>query len=218
MFGCLRRIAGLLVLLVLLAVGWFFRDEIGAQWQRWFGTPEAELTEEQLAARATTKLEALAERQETEAVGFSEAEIQALMRQRFSPMLPGYVRDPGLDFENGKMAFSFRVASGDLPLLDDLGPAAGFLPDTVEVVTKGALRSTSEPRARFTVEEVTAAKIPLPGRIIPKLLRRVREAAVLGGEDNTILAPLPSGVGAAYVQGDSLFLVPTGAGTSGTTQ
>src|SRR5690606_41604065 len=60
--------------------------------------------------------------------------------------------------------------------------------------------------------DLSVARVPLPARLIPPVLRRLGRKDEDGLPANAIAAPLPAGAGAAYVLGDSMVLVADGGG------
>src|SRR5690606_33856107 len=93
------------------------------------------------------------------------------------------------------------------PRVEELGEVLGFLPDTTEVIASGQIIPLRENRVGVTIDELSAARIPLPRGMIPAILRR------LGREDEPGLPPdafgfaLPQGVSNAYIHGDSLIFM-----------
>lgn len=209
MFGCMRRIVFVAVLALLAGVGWMMRDTVRDRVAGWFGRPEAEMTEDELAVRAEGKLDALASGDAREPVAFSELEAQALVRRRMGPALPGFVHDPTVDFETGTLRLSARVPVDQVPQVAELGEAAMFLPDTADVVTRASLIPLTPGHAALAVDEISIARVPIPKRLIPRLIGRLRGAiGDSGGPADAVPFTLPPGVGSAYIRGDSLILVP----------
>jgi hypothetical protein len=97
-----------------------------------------------------------------------------------------------------------------LPQLSELGEAAAFLPDTTEVGVTGQLLPLRAGRVALAVDQVRAARIPLPKRLVPGALRKLGRKAEPGLPADALALPLPPGVDAAYVRGDSLVFLKNG--------
>ena len=91
--NCLARIGCLALILVVVAGGWLFRDDI-AGWWRQLEITSASQPSEDLAERATSKLEAMASRDGPQRLELGQAEIQSLLTYRAEPMLPAGISDP----------------------------------------------------------------------------------------------------------------------------
>lgn len=213
MFGCMRRVVALMVVVVLVGIAWMFRDSIRERFAGWFGKPQTELTEEELVASAEAKLETLAAGEAESPVGLSELEARALARTRMRATLPGFVHDPGLEIRDGGIRLDARVPVDQVPRIRDLGAAATLLPDTAEVGASGTIVPMGSGQAAFAVDQITVAGIPVPKRLIPRLVGQIRGGSTGGASADAIPLRLPPGVESVHVRGDSLILTPVrGAG------
>jgi hypothetical protein len=84
---------------------------------------------------------------------------------------------------------------------------AALLPDTTEVTVRGQLLPLDGGRVAFAIDEVTAAHIPLPRRIVPAALERLGRRDEPGLPRDALALPLPPGAAGAYVRADSLVLL-----------
>src|SRR5688572_19140937 len=200
----------LLILVILLAVGWTQRGRILAMM---FGrdapkaTPAANVeTSPQLAEIAEARLELLREGK-VDRVALHEGELQSLLMYRFVQILPAFVDSPRVMVKNGKIEVTARVPVDHLPSIEELGDAAGFLPDTAEVAMRGALLPLDDGRVALSIEQVWAARIPLPQRLVPRALERLGRKDEPGLPKNALALPLPSGIGSARLERDSLILL-----------
>ena len=94
-----------------------------------------------------------------------------------------------------------------LPRVEELGEAATFLPDTSELTLTGSLLPLDSGRIAVAVNQVTAAKIPLPRRLIPGALRRLGRTDEPGLPADALALRLPFGASGAYIRNDSLVLL-----------
>jgi hypothetical protein len=209
--GCLKRIAVLFFVFVLVVVVFLNRDRITGAWSDLRGGKEdTELRPTQeVADVAADKLMNLRDGEVT-SVALSENEVQSLLQFRFRQLLPAFIDSPHVELKDGKVTIRGRVPVDRLPQLNELGEAAGFLPDTTEVGVTGQILPLSKGRVALAVDQVRAARIPLPNRLVPGALRKLGRKDEPGLPDDALAVRLPSGVDAAYVRGDSLVFLKNG--------
>lgn len=213
-FGCLRRIVSLVLLLVIIAAAWYFRADIMAKWRQFRGeAPEATVNPEEAARTAQAKMAALESSNPPARTALSEYELQALLRSRFAPALPAWLDSTRIRLEGDRVRLSGRVPLDRMPQLKDVGSVAGLLPDTTEVAVSGQVIPFGRGRVALAVDQVTAAHIPLPRRLIPQVLGRMKKPGDTSPSDALSL-PLPHTISSAYVRNDSLILL-SGAGAGG---
>ncbi len=212
-FGCLRRVVSLIVLAVLVFLVWYFRSTIMASWQRFRGVQPVAESPVDAERSAQAKYAALASPRPPARVALSEDELQALVRTRFSGMLPRWVDSARIRLEGDKVRLSGRVPVDHLPDVKSLGEVAGLLPDTTEVAVKGQVIPLGQGRVALAVDQVTAAHVPLPHRLIPQVLSGLKagKPAQASAPADALVLPLPRTISSAYVRGDSLVLLTSAA-------
>lgn len=213
--GCLRGLVPLVLLGVLLGVAWTQRAWLVERWQEFRAAGDAEVVAtEALALQAEAKLADL-EAGRTDAVALGQGELQSLLVFRHSGLLPAFVDSPTVELDGDQLKVRASVPVDRLPSLGELGEAAAFLPDTTEVEVVGKLLPLDDGRVALAVDEVSAARIPLPARMVPAALRRLGRTDEHGLPQDALALPLPRGAAAAYIRGDSLHLLNRRAGASG---
>ena len=207
MRGCLKTVVLLVVLAVVAAVGYLNRDRIlGGLGREGTRSQVSETASQELADAADAKLNALSTGK-SDQVSLSEIELQSLLLFKYRGLLPAFVDSPRVQLDGEQLRLRARVPVDRLPQLNELGEAASFLPDTTELAVAGRLLPLDRGRAALTVDEVSAARIPLPRRLVPGALRRLGRVDEPGLPENAFAVRLPRGVGGAYVRGDSLVLM-----------
>jgi hypothetical protein len=206
--GCLKSIVGLGLVLVLAVFLFLNRDRISHAWNDVRGgREETQLgPSPELAEVANEKLAEL-ESGESRAVALSEQELQSLLQYKYKQILPAFVDSPQVKLDNGKIIVQARVPVDRLPQLNELGDAAAFLPDTTEVGFTGQLLPLRDGRVALAVDQVRAARIPLPKRLVSGALRKLGRKDEPGLPADALAIPLPPGADAAYVRGDSLVFL-----------
>ena len=213
--GCLKSLVGLVLVLVVAVFLFLNRDRISTAWQDLRGgKEETELgPSQELADLAVGKLAQL-KSGETDAVALSENEIQSLLQYKYRQLLPAFVDSPRVELKDGKIVVQARVPVERLPQLSELGEAAAFLPDTTEIGVTGQVLPLRSGRVALAVDQVRAARIPLPKRLVPGALRKLGRKHEQGLPADALALPLPPGADAAYVRGDSLVFLKNGRTSS----
>src|SRR4051812_22186913 len=217
--GCLRKIVGLFLLVVIVAAAYFYRDRLKRAWHDLNGGPGSESVAQyapvDLQASANKKLQSIADGAPPDHVVLSSDELQAILSKRFSAILPGYVDSARVELRDGRVHLSARVPTKNLPQLSTLGQVASILPDTTAIGVSGQLIPISDGRVALGVDNISAAGIPLPHRIVPEIIQKIRRASPPGLPDDALDFPLPPGASTAYVRGDSLVLLTRGTRAAG---
>ena len=209
--GCLKAIVGFFLVLVLAVMLFLNRERISDKWRELRGETEETATgpSPELAEVAAGKLARL-KAGETQSVSLSENELQSLLQFKYRQILPAFVDSPRVELNEGKIEVHARVPVDRLPQLNELGEAAGFLPDTTEVAVIGQILPLRNGRVALAVDQVRAARIPLPKRLIAGALRKLGRKEEAGLPKDALAVPLPPGADAAYVRGDSLVFMNNG--------
>lgn len=220
LIGCFRTLFTLALLLVVAGVAWFQRDRLVDYWHELRGTtpPPAAVAAPtitpEIADRAQGKLDALSSGDAVR-TALSETELQSLLRYRYEQLLPGFIDSARVELDGDRLRLRVRLPAERLPHVDELGEAAALLPDTTEVTVSGQLLPLDSGRIAFAIDDVRAAHIPLPRRIVPGALERLGRRDEPGLPSDAVALPLPPGAAGAYVRSDSLVLLarPASNGT-----
>ncbi len=212
LFGCARRIVSLIVIVALAVAAWHYRGDLKALWQRFRGpgTVGAVTSPEEAARTARAKLDALMSSHPPARTALSQDELQALVHRLITPDMPRWVDSTRVELEGNQFRVSGRVPADRIPQVKELGEVAGLLPDTPEVAVKGQLLPLPGGGVALAVDQVTAAHIPVPHRLIPAVVRGLKRPGDTSPPDQLRL-PLPRSVSSAYVRNDSLILLSAGA-------
>ena len=199
----------LLLLIGVAALAWMRRDRFLHR-IKGEAAAVAEETElqpsEALAEIAGAKLDNLKDGHAGSA-SFHSTELQSLLQFRFVQLLPAFVDQPVVELRDGQVEVTARVPVDRLPSISEIGEAAAFLPDTAEVALVGRLLPLDHGRVALSIQEVKAARIPLPDRLVPRALQRLGRRDEPGLPRNALALPLPKGADSAYLDSDSLVLI-----------
>lgn len=209
--GCVTRLLTLVLLLIVLALAWVYRAELGRAWRDLRGVAVHAAVSEELAASAEARLETALSGNGPERIVLSQAELQSLLLFRWADSLPDYVTAPAIDLADGRIRVGATVPTRIFPALGDLDEIAPFLPDTADLAASGQFVPLDAGYVALEIHEITAARIPLPRRVIPLILDGFGRRGRAGLAPDAMAVPLPPGIATAFVSGDSLVLVREGA-------
>jgi hypothetical protein len=139
-------------------------------------------------------------------LALGDRELTSLLQYSLQGILPEGVTDPSARIDRERIHLRSRVHLASFPDLPDLGPILGLLPDTMEVELEGSLMSLGEEEGVMLVRGIEASRIPLPGRLIPQILRALGWESRPGLPPEAFAFPLPGPLTAAYIDSDSLVL------------
>lgn len=209
MFGCLRRVIGIAVLLCIVAALYLFRDRVKHEWRAIRGLrDEPQVATPELGTVAADKIEQL-RTGKVDRVAIGATELQSLLQYKYAGLLPAFAQDPQVELEGDRVRLRVRIPVDRLPDMQGSGleSAAAFLPDTADVELSGTLIPLPNGRTGLGVDAVEASRIPLPARMINEGLRRVGRKDEPGLPQDAIAVKLPDGVKSAYIRNDSLILL-----------
>jgi hypothetical protein len=205
MRGCLGRLLLLGLLLVGVIVAWQNRDRLQRAWDQARGH-EVEASPE-LAAQADNKLASLGENGGARRVALSATELQSLIEYRWGGLLPQDVGAPRIRLGDGRVTLEANVATARFGRIAELREIIAILPDTTALRAVGTLVPLDDGQAALEVHEVAVASVPIPARLIPTVLSRFPGAGDPGVPSNAVVFPLPPGISAVFVSGDSMVFV-----------
>jgi hypothetical protein len=199
--GCVGRLLMLVLTVAVLAVAWYNRHEL----MELVGWPEREPeVSAAVADEAAARLAALGDGAVAR-VAFHTEELQSLILYRWAPFLPEALGRPRVELDAGRITLV-----GDVPTdrfgIAELRDVIGFLPDTASVRVVASVVPLDRDHVSLEIHELGAAGIPVPDRLIPPILARLRPQALPESGPNALAVPLPAGIEHVYVSGDSLVL------------
>jgi hypothetical protein len=141
---------------------------------------------------------------------FTTNELQSLLEFRYGQMIPDYVHSPRITLDQDRVAIALRLPADKLSRTGELGQMLALLPDTTDIEILGTLLPSDEGHVAFTVDAITAHRIPIPARFVPAVLDMLGREDVPGLPADAFQIPLPVGARSAYVRADSLVILSTG--------
>ncbi len=186
--NCLARIGCLALILVVVAGGWLFRDDI-AGWWRQLEITSASQPSENLAERATSKLEALASGDGPQRLELGQAEIQSLLTYRAEPMLPAGISDPVVELRDSTLLLSARVDPRGLEGLASPEVVERLFSDSAKVVVELLPGVVAPGVAQVEIVTLQAGSIVVPSMMVPWILESIE---IQGVETTGVMLLLPT--------------------------
>jgi hypothetical protein len=178
MFGCLRRIGCLALLLLIAAALWLTRDRWRA---RVFGEPAGTsvawhkvTTGRSEQARAS--VETLGRKGGPAFVNLSADELGALLLASAGSRALSSVSNPEVAISGDRILLRATIQLDDLGQVGDLGPLAAVLKKREPFEASGTLDVVHPGLAEYRVETARIGELPIPRAMIPKLLARASKA------------------------------------------
>ena len=216
MFGFLKKLVGLVVLILVAYVGYRWGPAVFPSFERAMGlaadstaAPAVELPQPspELAEATLDRFEAFRAGTGEERMALGGTELTSVIRYALPGIIPPGVADPTVQLADGRVHLTARVAVEAFPKLPRLDEIVGLLPDTVLLAMDGTLVALDQAFLSLMVDRVEAARIPLPRRMVSDVLRGLGREGPASLPKDALAVPVPDGVASVFVQGDSLVLV-----------
>jgi hypothetical protein len=196
--GCLAapfKFAGCLGLIILLGIGWLYRDRITSEARNLIGSiggdepPTAQGrpgTRSLMAARA--KIDSL-NGWRADSVVLNASEVASMIGTGLDPSLRSQLDSLQVELQDGSVLVKARLATARLPK-ELVGPLAMALRPTEPIEAAGPLEVVGPRRAEWAVRSFSIRNFPLPRDAVPKLVSKA-----LGSPDRrTVPVRIPDGI------------------------
>lgn len=178
--GCLMapiRMLGFVLLLVLLLLGWLYRDRLvsmaEAAWREGTGQPavaiEAGVPSAAALASADRKVASLVEG--ADSVVLTAAEAASLFRRGLEPYARDIFDSMAVRLHEDRVGVSATIRTERLPA-GVLGPFASAVREREPISADGPIRVLEPGRGEWEVRRLQFRDIPLPRDAVPRLLGR----------------------------------------------
>jgi hypothetical protein len=208
--GCLAapfKFAGCLGLLILLGIGWLYRDRLTTEARNLIGSFSDD--ESATAAGRPGSRSLVAARAKIDSLNGWRADSVVLNASEVASMI-GSGLDPGLrsqldslqvELQDGSVVVKARLATARLPK-ELVGPLAMALRPTEPIEAAGPLVVVAPRKAEWTVHSFSIRNFPLPRDAVPKLL-----AKALGDPNRrTVPVRIPDGIREVRVRPSGMTL------------
>jgi hypothetical protein len=196
--GCLTapvKFIGFLGLLLLLGLGWLYRDRLGSEARKLIGSLGGSDisnsagrpgTRSLLSARA--KIDSL-NGWRADSVVLSAAEVASMIGSGLDPSLRKQLDSLQVELQDGSIAVRARLATARLPK-ELVGPLAMALKPTEPIEAAGPIQVVGPRQAEWALRSFSIRNFPLPRDAVPKLV-----AKALGDANRrTVPVRIPAGI------------------------
>ena len=196
--GCLAapfKFAGCLGLIILLGIGWLYRDRLMTEARSLIGSfgndepsPSAGRpgTRSLMAARA--KIDSL-NGWRSDSVVLNASEVASMIGSGLDPSLRKQLDSLQVELQDGSVLVKARLATARLPK-ELVGPLAMALQPTEPIQAAGPLEVVAPRKAEWSVRSFSIRNFPLPRDAVPKLM-----AKALGDPNRrTVPVRIPDGI------------------------
>lgn len=199
------------MLIVAAWAGWKWGPVVFPRVQGWLAEEEGVvevLPSPELADGALDRFESFRRGEIGDRLSLSAAEVVSVIRYSAPGILPSGVSSVEVEFKDGVVTLTARVAVDAFPGLPALDGILGFLPDTVPISVAGALAPLEDGIA-LVVHAVRASfiPVPLPDGMTSRILLALGRESRPGLPEDALGFSLPDGVRSAHVLRDRLVLV-----------
>lgn len=195
MKGCLTlpvRVIGCLGLVLLLAAGWLYRDQIVGFVKDQLGgrRPAGETVGRPTqggARRALDKVDSL-NAWHADSVVLSAAEMASLIGAGLDPAFRGNLDSLQVGLSEDRIRIEASLKTSQLPR-ELLGPLGGMVGDREHLKAEGPVTVTGPARAEWRIDQLTLGSFPFPRDVIPRLMERA-----LGSRTSSVPFIIPRGI------------------------
>jgi hypothetical protein len=205
------RLAGLALLVLGLAVAWWFREPLLEAGSRWFGPKRTALPPvadtavgaptPRAVASSGTKLADLGRPAGPDSVILSANEMASLIGGGLDWSVRKTFDSLRVELLDGSFAVHARLDTRAVPA-DALGPFAVMLGEREPLRLAGPLDVISPGRGRWTLQELSVRGFPFPGPMVRALAQRMAGADSLGA----LAVPLPADVSRVVIRPTGVVL------------
>ena len=197
--GCLTapfRLVGFLGLLLVLAVGWLYRDRIAEEAHQVFGSigGREEVLEgggrpgSRALLSANAKIDSL-NGWRADSVVLTPSEVASMIGAGLDPELRSQLDSLQVELQEGSIAVKARLATARLPR-ELIGPLAMALRPTEPIEAAGPLEVVGPRRAEWAIRTFRLRNFPIPRDAVPNLVSK----ALGDPNQKTVPVKIPAGI------------------------
>jgi hypothetical protein len=197
--GCLSapiKLLGVLALVVLLAIGWLYRDRITGELHRVLGETGLASDEKSTSGRpgtnallaARAKIDSL-NGWRADSVVLTAAEVASMIGVGLDPSVRSQLDSLQVELLDGSVGVSAVLSTARLPK-ELTGPLAMALRPKEPVKAAGPLRVVEPRRAEWAVQSFSIRNFPVPRDAVPKLVSK----ALGDSTRSTVPVKIPAGI------------------------
>ena len=170
--------------------------------------PDRQVEEVSPAAAASAEMKLAQLAPGGEETRITAAELTSLFRFRPEIWSVGILKAPTVQIAGDTVRLVGRIATADLPPVEELDSLRDFLPDSAGVEMSGTVRPYDASTTVLEIGAIEVAGMPIPERFYSPMLDRFGQGPEEGLPAGTFALPLPPGIRSARAEGGDLVLTP----------
>ena len=220
--GCLRNLGCLVVLLIAVAIGWLYRDELVSLGGRWLpGREREEVTTTEVSAptrewepltasaaqRTRTAMGRLTRRSGPVFVNIPAADAASYILEELSARLPASAESLATRVAGDRLYVRAQVRVADLGQTGALGPLAKLLGERETLEFGGTVDMVRPGLAEYRVRAIKIGDLSVPSLAIPRIVRQIRPDSLAEGlAADGLPVELPPHIGDVRIAGGKVTL------------
>ncbi len=201
--GCLGRVAGLVVLAVLIVAAWRFGPDMADRYLSERDSPAREAPTMEAAEAAMNRYQTLVDGR-VDRVEFSALELESALHFALADELPEGISNPTIEIRDGELRLGLDIPLDRIPRIPELESVRSVLPERVPVELRGTLLTLEGGEAALLIRRIDASSVPIPRRFHADIARAINPERPPLLPEEAIPVPLPPGVRTIHVEGDRL--------------
>ena len=210
MFGCLRRLGCLVIIIAGLGAWYFYThlkggDRAGTDADAGAHAGWEPLTQAD-AQRGKLAVESLSQRTGPVFANLTPAEAASYIFLAATRQLPPSARNIEASAVNDRLRVRAEVSIKDFGGAAVLGPIASLIGDRDTVQLGGTIHVIRPGTGEFVVEEMQFGRAPIPGVLIPRLISHFRRGSVEGMSSRGLPMKMPAYISDVRIENGKITL------------
>lgn len=203
MFGCLRRVGCLIVILAAGVAAWYWYARVpsgGTRHPAAAANAGWEPLSPASAEAGRRAVESLSQRTGPVFANLTPAQAASYIFLVAAKTLPASAQKIEASSVDNRLRVRAEVALRELGGSSVLGPLAMLMGDRDTVEFGGSIHVLRPGAGEFSVDEMRVGQAPIPGVLIPRLIARFRKGSVAGMSDRGLPMKLPGYISDVRIQ------------------
>jgi hypothetical protein len=210
MFGCLRKL-GCLVIIIAGLGAWYFYTHLksgdgGSSGRTAASSATWEALTPAAAERGKKEVESLSQRAGPVFANMTPAEAASYIFLAAASRFPGPAQNIQASAVNDRLRVRSEVAIKDFGGAAVLGPLGSLIGDRDTVQLGGTIKVLRPGLGEFTVEEMKFGQAEIPRILIPRLIARFRKGSVDGLSDRGLPMTMPDYISDVRIENGKITL------------
>lgn len=209
MFGCLRKLGCLVILLIAAAAVWYWYARVPSPAGKRTSAAATQVWEplsEPNAVAGGRVVASLSQRSGPVFANLTPSQAASYIFLVAAKQLPPSARNIEASAVDNLLRVRAEVALRDLGGSAVLGPLASLLGDRDTVEFGGTIQVLRPGQGEFVIQEMRIGQAPIPSLLIPRLVSRFRKSTVEGLSDRGLPMKMPPFISDVRIQNGKITL------------